>query len=160
MDVRSIDHVNLRIPTDGIDDAVVFYRDRLGFAIEGLEHHREGDQPFFDVRLAPAHVLHLWPTDEFGPPSGNNYDHVALVVEADIETVKERLSTAEVPVASELDAPLGATGRGPAVYVEDPLRLPRGAEGRGRLTGTTVGGTGGGPTGAHRGRSSTDRSST
>ena len=121
MDVRSIDHVNLRIPEDGVDDALEFYRDRLGFGIEGLERHREGDQPFFDVRLAPAHVIHLWPTDGFEPPSGDNYNHVALIVEDDIEAVKERLSAAEVPVESELDSPLGATGRAPAVYVRDPF---------------------------------------
>ena len=121
MNVHSIDHVNLRIPEDGVDDALDFYRDRLGFGVEGLERHRDGDLPFFDVRLAPAHVIHLWPTDEFEPPSGNNYNHVALVVESDIEAVKERLSAAEIPVESELDSPLGATGRAPAVYVRDPF---------------------------------------
>jgi catechol 2,3-dioxygenase-like lactoylglutathione lyase family enzyme len=121
MDVRSIDHVNLRIPEDGVDEALEFYRDRLGFGIEGLERYCDGDQPFFDVRLAPAHVIHLWPTDEFESPTGNNYNHVALIVEDDIEAVKERLSAAEVPVESELDSPLGATGRAPAVYVRDPF---------------------------------------
>jgi catechol 2,3-dioxygenase-like lactoylglutathione lyase family enzyme len=121
MDVRSIDHVNLRIPADGVDDALGFYRDRLGFGIDGLADHRAGDQPFFDVRLAPDHVIHLWPTDEFEPPSGNGYDHLALVVEADVESVKGRISDAGVPVESELESPLGATGRAPAVYVEDPF---------------------------------------
>ena len=121
MDVRSIDHVNLRIPEDGVDEALEFYHDRLGFGIEGLERYRDGDQPFFDVRLAPAHVIHLWPTDEFESPTGNNYNHVALIVEDDIEAVKERLSAAEVPVESELDSPLGAPGRAPAVYVRDPF---------------------------------------
>lgn len=121
VDVRSIDHVNLRVPEEGVEAALEFYRDRLGFAVEGLEPYREGDQPFFDVRLAPAHVIHLWPTDEFEPPSGNSFDHVALVVEADIGAVKERLSGADVPVESELESPLGATGRAPSVYVEDPF---------------------------------------
>jgi catechol 2,3-dioxygenase-like lactoylglutathione lyase family enzyme len=121
MDVRSIDHVNLRIPEDGVEAALGFYRDRLGFDVEGVEAYREGDQPFFDVRLAPAHVIHLWPTDEFEPPSGTNYHHVALVVEASTETVKERLEAAGVPVESELESPQGATGRAPSVYVEDPF---------------------------------------
>jgi len=121
MDVRSIDHVNLRIPTDGVEAALDFYRDRLGFAIEGLDRYREGDQSFFDVRLAPEHVVHLWPTDEFEPPSGNSYNHLALVVEADIDAVKEALSAADVAVESELESPLGATGRAPSVYVEDPF---------------------------------------
>ncbi len=121
MNVRSIDHVNLRIPTEGVEAALDFYRDRLGFAIEGLDRYRDGDQSFFDVRLAPEHVVHLWPTDEFEPPSGNGYNHLALVVEADIEAVKEDLSAAEVAVESELESPLGATGRAPSVYVEDPF---------------------------------------
>jgi len=121
MDVGSIDHVNLRIPDDGVDDALDFYRDALGFGVEGLERYRAGDQPFFDVRLAPAHVIHLWPTDEFEPPSGRGFNHVALVVESDIGAVKERLSAADVPVESELDSPLGATGRASAVYVRDPF---------------------------------------
>lgn len=121
MDVRSIDHVNLRVPEDGVESALEFYRDRLGFDVEGVEAYREGDQPFFDVRLAPAHVVHLWPTDEFEPPSGDGFNHVALVVEASIGTVKERLAAAGVPVESELESPLGATGRAPSVYVEDPF---------------------------------------
>ncbi|PSP87071.1 lactoylglutathione lyase [Halobacteriales archaeon QS_4_69_34] len=121
MDVRTIDHVNLRLPTDGIDAAVEFYGDRLGFAIEGLDRHERGEQSFFDVRLAPAHVVHLWATTAFEPPSGNGFDHVALLVEADIETVKERLAAADVTIESELESPLGATGRTPSVYVEDPF---------------------------------------
>jgi len=121
MDVRSIDHVNLRIPTEGVEDALDFYRDRLGFAIEGLDRYRGGGQSFFDVRLAPEHVVHLWPTDEFEPPSGNGYNHLALVVEADVEAVKGDLSAADVAVESELESPLGATGRAPSVYVEDPF---------------------------------------
>jgi hypothetical protein len=35
--------------------------------------------------------------------------------------VKERLAAAGVPVGSELESPLGATGRAPSVYVEDPF---------------------------------------
>ena len=59
MDVEAIDHVNLRIPTESVDDATDFYGDRLGFDIEGLERFRDDEQSFFDVRLAPGHVIHL-----------------------------------------------------------------------------------------------------
>lgn len=121
MEISTIDHVNLRIPTDGIDAAVEFYGDQLGFAIEGLKRHKAGEQSFFDVRLAQAHVIHLWPTAEFEPPSGNNFNHVALIVEADIEAVKEQLEEYDIPIQSELESPLGATGRAPAVYVDDPF---------------------------------------
>lgn len=121
MDVSTIDHINLRIPPDGIDIADEFYGDQLGFAIEGIERHNLGEQPFFDVRLAEAHVIHLWPTVEFEPPSSNNFNHVALVVDADIEAVKEHLATRDISIESELASPLGATGRAPAVYIDDPF---------------------------------------
>ena len=121
MDVAAIDHVNLRVPADGVDEATKFYGDRLGFAVEGLNHYRDGEQSFFDVRLTSGAVVHLWPTDAFEPPSGDGFDHLALRVEADREAVVERLSAAGVDIEMELDAPLGATGRAPAVYVEDPF---------------------------------------
>lgn len=121
MDVSTIDHINLRLPPDGVEDAIAFYRDRLWFPIEGLEAYRSGDQSFFDVRLASANVIHLWPTKAFEPPSGNNFNHVALLVDADIEAVKAALADADIPIDMELDAPLGATGRGSAVYVTDPV---------------------------------------
>ncbi len=81
MEARSIDHVNLRIPEDGQPAAVEFYGDRLGFGIEGVARWRAGEKSFFDVRLAPEHVVHLWPTPAFDPPTGTNYDHLAVVVE-------------------------------------------------------------------------------
>ena len=121
MDVEAIDHVNLRIPTESVDDATDFYGDRLGFDIEGLERFRDDEQSFFDVRLTPGAVVHLWPTDAFEPPSGDGFNHLALRIEADREAVVERLSTTGVDVETELDAPLGATGRAPAVYVRDPF---------------------------------------
>ena len=121
MDVAAIDHVNLRVPAAGVDEATAFYGDRLGFAVEGLDRYRDGERSFFDVRLTPGAVVHLWPTDAFEPPSGDGFDHLALRVEADREAVVERLSAAGVDVEMELDAPLGATGRAPAVYVEDPF---------------------------------------
>lgn len=121
VNVSAIDHVNLRIPADGVDAALEFYRDALGLSVEGLDHYRAGDRSFFDVRLAPEHVIHLWPTASFDPPTGENYDHVALVVGGDIESVRADLERAGVPIENEIDAPLGATGRAPAVYVTDPF---------------------------------------
>ena len=64
MNARHIDHVNLRIPDDGVDDAREFYGERLGFGIEDTLFEA-GEKPFFDVRLSATGVVHLWPTDEF-----------------------------------------------------------------------------------------------
>ncbi|WP_435063462.1 VOC family protein [Halobaculum sp. EA56] len=121
MNVRTIDHVNLRIPGDGLADARAFYADGLGLDLEGVDRFESGEKPFFDVRLAPEHVIHLWPTEDFEPPEATNYDHVALVVEEDVETVKDRLAAAGIDVETELDSPLGATGEAGAVYVRDPF---------------------------------------
>ncbi len=121
MEISTIDHVNLRIPADGVDPATEFYGERLGFGTEGVEAVRSAEQPFFDVRLAPEHVLHLWPSPEFESPSGNNYSHVALVVDGDVAAIRDHLAAANVEVERELSGPLGATGRAPAVYVRDPF---------------------------------------
>ena len=121
MNVRALDHVNLRIPEDGAEAARRFYVDGLGFELDNYDRFEAGDKPFFDVRLTPDHVLHLRPTDGFVEPDGTAYDHLALVVEEDIETVKDRLADAGIEVERELDAPLGATGEADAVYVRDPF---------------------------------------
>jgi len=120
MDASHIDHVNLRIPEDGVERAAAFYADALGFDVEGRERYEAGEKPFFDVRLTPEAVLHLWPTDDFDPPTGENYDHVAIVVDHTIEEMRERLDRAGVPIQKEL-TPLGATGEAPAAYVKDPF---------------------------------------
>jgi hypothetical protein len=66
-------------------------------------------------------VIHLWQTVEFEQPSGNNFNHMALLVEADIETPKVDLVASDISITSEHESPLGATGRAPAVCVEDPF---------------------------------------
>lgn len=121
MEIDAIDHVNLRIPEDGTDAAVDFYGDRLGFDIEGLERYERDEIPFFDVRLAPGCVIHLWPTTAFEAPTGDNFNHVALRVGSDVDTLKNELAAADIEIDDEHDAPLGATGRAPAVYLTDPF---------------------------------------
>ena len=120
MQARHIDHVNLRIPEDGADDAREFYGERLGFGIEDALY-AAGEKPFFDVRLSATGVIHCWPTDEFEPPTATNYDHVAVVVEEPIEAIESELDAAGVEVEETLDSPLGATGEAGAVYVRDPF---------------------------------------
>ncbi|CDK40692.1 lactoylglutathione lyase [Halorubrum sp. DM2] len=120
MNARHIDHVNLRIPEDGVDDAREFYGDALGFGIEDALYAAD-DKPFFDVRLSATAVIHLWPTAEFEPPTPTNYDHVAVVVEESVDETATELADAGVEVEKTLDSPLGATGEAGAVYVRDPF---------------------------------------
>ncbi|WP_435073602.1 VOC family protein [Halorubrum sp. HHNYT27] len=120
MQARHIDHVNLRVPEDGVDDAREFYGERLGFGIED-DPYAAGEKPFFDVRLSATAVVHLWPTDEFEPPTATNYDHVAVAVEESIDEIEAELDAAGVDIEKSMDSPLGATGESPAVYVRDPF---------------------------------------
>ena len=120
MNARHIDHVNLRIPADGSEDAREFYGEQLGFGIEDALYEAD-EKPFFDVRLSATAVIHLWPTDEFERATKTNYDHVAVVVEESPEEIASELAEAGVEVEKMLDSPLGATGEAGAVYVRDPF---------------------------------------
>ncbi|EMA59498.1 VOC family protein [Halorubrum kocurii] len=120
MEARHIDHVNLRIPADGVDDAREFYGERLGFGIEDGPY-AAGEKPFFDVRLSATAVIHCWPTEEFNPPTATNYDHVAVAVEGSADELEAELEAAGVEIEKSLDEPLGAVGESPAVYVRDPF---------------------------------------
>lgn len=120
MDVATIDHVNLKIPADGTADALAFYCDGLGFEADRLDAFESGDKPFFSIRLTDENVIHCWPDEDFEAPSGVNYDHVAIRLAESIEDVKATLADAGIEVDREFE-PLGATGTGPAVYVEDPF---------------------------------------
>lgn len=122
MDGCSIDHVNIQIPRDQIDEAVDFYREGLGFATENLEAYREGDRPLFSFRLSETSVIHVRPINpgEFEPPARTNYDHFAIVLDADIDEIRGVLDDADIDVRRS-STPLGATGRNPAVYVDDPF---------------------------------------
>jgi catechol 2,3-dioxygenase-like lactoylglutathione lyase family enzyme len=120
MRARHIDHVNLRIPEDGADEAREFYGEQLGFGVEDALYAAE-EKPFFDVRLSATAVIHLWPTEEFEAPTKTNYDHVAVVVEESAAEIEAELADADVEVEKTLDSPLGATGEAGAVYVRDPF---------------------------------------
>ncbi len=120
MQARHIDHVNLRIPADGVVDAQEFYGEMLGFGIEDALYTAD-EKPFFDVRLSATAVIHCWPTDSFEPPTATNYDHVAVGVEESLDDIESELAAAGVEIEKRLDSPLGATGEAPAVYVRDPF---------------------------------------
>jgi catechol 2,3-dioxygenase-like lactoylglutathione lyase family enzyme len=120
MDAVAIDHLNVRIPTDGIDRALAFYRDGLGFDVERLDAFEAGERPFFAVRLAPESVLHLWPDEDFEEPTGRNFDHVAIHLDATGEEIRETVAAADVPIVDDRTV-AGAQGEARSVYVRDPF---------------------------------------
>ncbi|MFC6874839.1 VOC family protein [Halobellus marinus] len=120
MNATEIDHAKLLIPDDGIETACAFYRDALGFGIEGMERYESGEKPFFSVRLAPGAVLHLEPDESF-EEAGGGYDHIAVRVDDTIDGIEATLEDAGVEIERHLTSPVGATGVAPAVYVVDPF---------------------------------------
>ncbi|KAB1185014.1 MULTISPECIES: VOC family protein [Haloferax] len=120
MEATAIDHVNLRIPDDAVDDAVEFYGDALGFDIENRDLFESDEKPFISVRLTPVSIIHLQPTEDFHPPTDRAFDHVAIEFDHTIDELQEHLDAAGVEVDRQLE-PLGATGVAPAVYVTDPF---------------------------------------
>ena len=122
MNGTAIDHVKLRIPEDGIETAQSFYRDALGFGIDGMDLYEAGEKPFFSVRIDPGAVIHLQPdvTGERPGTGRSGYDHIAVRVDDTIEGIESELDDAGVAIDRRLD-PLGATGVAPAVYVTDPF---------------------------------------
>lgn len=122
MRADAIDHVTLRIPESRIDDAVDFYEGKLGFETEQLQHYESGEQSIFTFRLGEGCVIHAAPVpaDDFSPPDGSDFRHLALRVDRSIDALEAALDEAGVEIVSE-GHPLGATGAAPAVYVEDPF---------------------------------------
>lgn len=120
MRVNTIDHVNLLIPKGGVDDALGFYGDTLGFETENLDAYERGERSIFSFRLTPTSVIHIRPDESFKRPDQANFDHYALVVEDSLDEVQETLRNSGVEIIREGN-PLGATGRNSAVYVEDPF---------------------------------------
>lgn len=122
MNGTAIDHIKLRIPEDGVETAIAFYRDALGFGIDGMDLYEADEKPFFSVRFAPGAVIHLQPETPSERPGADRsgYDHVAVRVDDTIDGIESTLDDAGVDIDRRLD-PLGATGVAPAVYVTDPF---------------------------------------
>ncbi len=120
MDAARIDHVNIRIPRDGVEEAVSFYQDVLGFEPEKLELYRDGERTSFAFRLGDTAMLHVRPVDDFTRPEKGNYDHLCIVVDTGIGELKQHLDDHDIEIDRE-GTPWGSTGRAPAVYITDPF---------------------------------------
>ncbi|HIJ12601.1 MAG TPA: VOC family protein [Halobacteriales archaeon] len=120
MNIIAIDHVNIQIPKSGVEDALEFYSNILGFKAEQIDEYKKGVRTLFTFRLGENAVLHIRPIDDFSPPDKSNYDHFALIVDMPISEVKSKLSDANMSIMREGN-PLGARGRAPAIYLQDPF---------------------------------------
>lgn len=119
MRVKRIDHINVHVPDDGVEQAVEFYRDFLGFEADNLAAYRAGDRSLFTFRSGAECVIHVMPTASFEPP-GQNFNHVAVVLEDPVEEVERAIEDAGVEVARRRDRS-DREGADVAIYVEDPF---------------------------------------
>lgn len=65
-----IDHINLRIPEEKIEEALKFYRDLIGLETWKLEEHREGQRTLFFFRIGENALINIRPKEDFKRPSG------------------------------------------------------------------------------------------
>lgn len=119
MEATAIDHVNVDIPDDGVEDAVSFYEETLGFELENLEEVRAGEIDLLRVRLGETCILYLSPTSEFAQHDGG-YNHAAICIDRSPESVRELLADGGVEIRTEAERS-GAAGSGYSLYVEDPF---------------------------------------
>lgn len=120
MKAKRIDHINLRIPEDRVDRAVEFYRDKLGFETAKLEEYKAGERTSFFIMTGETSMINIRPKKSFKKPDTKNFDHFCLVLAENIESIKEKLSKADIEIIRE-SKPLGSKGRAPAVYIRDPF---------------------------------------
>lgn len=118
MKYGGIDHVNIKIPEDNLEECLEFYRDKLGFKPEKLDLYREGERTSFAFRISEEAMLHIRSVDDFGSPEGDNFDHFCILVDGELEQLKDRIDEENI---EREETPWGATGRAPAIYVRDPF---------------------------------------
>jgi catechol 2,3-dioxygenase-like lactoylglutathione lyase family enzyme len=110
--IVGLDHVVLNVAD--VERALAFYCDELGLAPERVDEWRRGDVLFPSVRIDTGTILDLLAA----PRSGENCDHLCLVVEpVDLEAVKAsgRFEVVDGPAIR-----FGALGDGTSLYVKDP----------------------------------------
>ncbi len=108
MRVLGLDHIVLVTPD--AERLIAWYREVLGLAPERLEPWRRGEVPFASLRVSADTIIDVLA----GERSGTNVEHVALVVDADLDAV-----ATELGVAPPTDL-FGARGQGRGIYLRDP----------------------------------------
>jgi catechol 2,3-dioxygenase-like lactoylglutathione lyase family enzyme len=110
--VTGLDHVVLNVAD--VERSLAFYCDELGLAPERVEEWRRGEILFPSVRVDATTIIDLLAA----PRTGENADHVCLVVEpVDFEAIKAsgRFEVVDGPATR-----FGARGDGTSLYVKDP----------------------------------------
>ncbi|MDR9412260.1 MAG: VOC family protein [Haloferacaceae archaeon] len=122
MQTIAFDHVKLQVPITQFDETIAFYESTLGLPIEGRARFDRGEKPFVSARIATDSVIHIEPVERALAMADRPVDHLAIRVDAPIETIIDHCEAAGVPIDRRLDA-LGAVGEAPAVYIHDPTGM-------------------------------------
>jgi catechol 2,3-dioxygenase-like lactoylglutathione lyase family enzyme len=109
--VTGVDHIVLKVPD--VAAVVAWYRDELGLAVERQELFDEGKVPFVSLRISPTSIIDVVP----GERTGENVDHVAVVVEEDVDELAASGRFAVEIGPADL---FGAQGQGRGIYIRDP----------------------------------------
>ena len=110
--VVGLDHVVLNVAD--VERSLAFYCGELGLAPVRVDEWRRGDAPFPSARVDAHTILDLLAA----PRTGENADHVCLVVEpVDLDALKTsgRFDVVDGPALR-----FGARGDGTSLYVRDP----------------------------------------
>jgi len=108
---RALDHVVLVVRD--VEASLTWYHEHLGLPVEGLEAFRDGSKPFASLRVDEGTILDLQP----GVPEGRTVDHLAFVVDEDVDAVAASGRFEVLGGPRELS---GARGVGRGIYVRDP----------------------------------------
>lgn len=119
MKVKRIDHINIRIPLEGINDALNFYKEVLGLETKKLEAYKRGERTSFFMKAGPTSMINIRPKEGFEQPNDTNFDHFCLVTE-DYEKTKEKIKESDVEIIRKSN-PTGSKGRNPSIYIRDPF---------------------------------------
>lgn len=108
MRVIGLDHIVLVTPEP--ERLIAWYVDVLGLEPLRIEQWRAGEVPFASLRVSATSILDVLA----GERTGTNVEHMALVVDADLDAL-----AAEHGVAAPRDL-FGAQGQGMGIYLRDP----------------------------------------
>jgi catechol 2,3-dioxygenase-like lactoylglutathione lyase family enzyme len=108
MRVTGLDHIVLITPD--AERLIAWYVDVLGLEPLRLEQWRAGEVPFASLRVSDTAIIDV----QAGDRTGTNVDHMALVVDADLDALAAEHG---VPAPRSL---FGARGQGTGIYLRDP----------------------------------------
>ncbi len=117
-------YLHTSIFVNDMNESIEFYTKKLGLKLLGGPHHYPGNADMAFVGADWNSYIELVYDLEDHPPYevGNRYEHLALEVDGDLETVCERLRAQGVQIVKGPKKSPG--GRRSIAFVEDPNGIP------------------------------------